>query len=474
MLRLVGAVNNVVWGAPAMALILGVGLLLSVLCRFPQLTRFRLMLRKPLGKAFRKPASAANGAVSPFQAMCTALAASLGTGNIAGVAGAIALGGPGAVFWMWVSALLGMCTKFAEVTLAVHFRRRNSRGEWAGGPMYYIEAGLGRPWRWLAVLFAVFGALASFGIGNMAQVNTIVDALHTAVAAFIPVSPAAERLLALGVGGGCAAFALTALVGGMKRIGALCSRLIPPLALAYVAASLAVIAAHGASVPAVLALIVKSAFQPQAVCGGAAGITLRAAISQGVGRGVFSNEAGLGSAPIAHAAADVAHPAEQGLYGMLEVFIDTIVVCTMTALVILLGVDRIPYGTQQGASLAIQGFQSVFGPTLPGVLVAASLILFALPTILTWGLYGTRCVQFLFGDGAGRLYQIIFALCSIVGAAVRLESAWLAADTLNGLMSIPNLAALLALSPTAARLANDYFARTARPSYRCSSSRLQP
>ncbi len=441
---------DAVWGVPVMGLILGTGLLLSILCRWPQFTRFGQMLRAAFGGISGKTKH--EGGVSPFQAMCTALAASLGTGNIAGVAGAIALGGPGAVFWMWVSAILGMCTKFVEVTLAVEFRERGPTGEWLGGPMYYIKNGLGKQWSWLAAIFALFGALASFGIGNMAQVNTISAAVRDAVGLFYALTPDAERLLALLVGAACAAAAFAALTGGVKRIGDICTCIIPPLALLYTAASLVVIFCHIGDVPAAFAAILEGAFHPQALLGGGAGITLRSAIAQGVGRGVFSNEAGLGSAPIAHASADVAHPARQGLFGMLEVFVDTIIVCTMTALVILLGVDPIPYGRAAGAELAVEGFASVFGGVLPSIIVAGCLALFALPTILTWGLYGSRCVEFLWGGKAAGIYRAIFALCALMGGVLRLDAVWLASGILNGLMAAPNLAALVALAPTAARL----------------------
>lgn len=453
------AINGVVWGVPAMVLILGTGLLLTVLCGFPQFKRFGYIMRNTLGKALKK-SDAKTGAVSPFKAMCTALAASIGTGNIAGVSGAIAIGGPGAVFWMWLSALVGMCTKYAEVTLSVRFRERNDKGDWVGGPMYYIKNGLGKGWRWLAVVFALFGGFASFGIGNLTQVNTIAGTVNEAIAGFVPTTAEQQKLIALAVGVICAVVVLVVLVGGIQRIGDVCALLVPVMAIIYVAASLIVIVLNITAVPAAFAAIFQGAFRPAAVAGGLAGATIKTAITKGVGRGIFSNEAGLGSAPIAHAAADVEHPVSQGIYGVFEVFMDTIVVCTMTAMVVLLGVgvENIPYGTDPGSALTIAGFKSVFGGPMPAVIVAVCLTLFAISTILTWGLYGTRCFEFLFGSRATKVYQIIFAVMVVVGATMKIQIAWNIADTLNGLMAIPNLIALLALSPLVVKLTRDHFA----------------
>lgn len=456
-------INDVVWGIPAMALILGAGILLSVLCGFPQFTKLGYIFRNTLGKALKKQETK-KGAVSPFKAMCTALAASIGTGNIAGVSGAIAIGGPGAVFWMWVSALVGMCTKYSEVTLAVKYRERNASGDWVGGPMYYIKNGLGRNWKWLAVVFAVFGGLASFGIGNLTQVNTIAGTINEAVAGFVPTTEGQKEAIALGIGIVCAVIVFVVLVGGIQRIGDVCALLVPVMAIIYVLASLCVIIFNITAIPHAFAAIFKGAFAPASVAGGLAGVGIRKAITKGVGRGIFSNEAGLGSAPIAHAAADVEDPVSQGIYGVFEVFMDTIVVCTMTAMVVLLGVgvDNIPYGVDQGAALTIAGFRSVFGGVLPGVIVALCLSLFALSTVLTWGLYGTRCFEFLFGNKAGKVYQVIFAVFVVVGATMELETAWHIADTLNGLMALPNLVAVIALSPVVARLTKEHFAKAGR------------
>ena len=383
------AINDVVWGIPAMVLILGTGLLLSCLCKFPQFTKLGYIFKNTLGKALKKQDTGSHkGSVSPFKAMCTALAASIGTGNIAGVSSAIALGGPGAVFWMWISALVGMCTKYSEVTLAVKYRERNAAGDWVGGPMYYIKNGLGKNWKWLAVIFALFGGLASFGIGNLTQVNTIASTVNEAISGFVATSDEQKGIIALVVGIICAIVVFIVLVGGIQRIGDVCALLVPVMAVIYIIASIIVILVNITQLPAAFGAIFVGAFNPQAVAGGVAGATIKTVITKGVGRGIFSNEAGLGSAPIAHAAADVDDPVSQGIYGVFEVFMDTIVVCTMTSLVVLLGVgvNNVPYGTEPGAVLTIQGFQSVFGGPIPAVVVAICLTLFAISTVLTWGL----------------------------------------------------------------------------------------
>ena len=451
-------INGFVWGLPMMALILGVGIYLSVRCGFPQFRHFAHIMKNTLGKAFEK-SEKKEGAISPFKAMCTALAASIGTGNIAGVSGAIAIGGPGAVFWMWVSALLGMCTKFSEVTLAIKYRERNQKGDWVGGPMYYITKGLGKNWKWLASLFAIFGALAAFGIGNMTQINTIAGTINTAISEFIPTTEAQQHTIALVVAVICAIICAFVLLGGIQRLADVCALIVPFMALIYIAASLVVIVLNISALPEALSAIIKGAFNPASVAGGLAGVGIKTAITKGVGRGIFSNEAGLGSAPIAHAAADVDHPIKQGIFGVFEVFMDTIVVCTMTALVVLLGVgvQNIEYGTDVGANLTIMGFESVFGSGIPAIAVAVCLTLFALSTVLTWALYGTRCIEYLFGFKASKVYQVIFCVFACMAGTVELTLAWNIADTLNGLMAIPNLIALALLSPTVIKLSKEYF-----------------
>ena len=448
--------NGVVWGIPMMCLILGTGVYLCIRCGFPQFAHFGHIMKNTLGKAFEK-SEAKEGSVSPFKAMCTALAASIGTGNIAGVSGAIAIGGPGAVFWMWVSALLGMCTKFAEVTLSIKYRQRNEKGDWVGGPMYYIQNGLGKKWKWLASVFAVFGALAAFGIGNMTQVNTICSTVGGAIKNFVP--DVNLTIVAWIVGALCAVLASIVYLGGIEAIGDVCALLVPVMAIIYILASIAVIVMNISAVPEAFGAIFKGAFNPAAVSGGLAGVGIKMAITKGVGRGIFSNEAGLGSAPIAHAAADVDHPVKQGMFGVFEVFMDTIVVCTMTAMVVLLGVGvhNIEFGNDIGAQLTINGFMSVFGDKIPGVVVAVCLTMFAFSTVLTWGLYGTRCMEYLFNYKAAKVYQIIFCGVMIIGGVIKLQLAWDIADTLNGLMAIPNLIALLLLSPVVIKLTKEYF-----------------
>ena len=451
-------INGIVWGLPMMVLILGVGIYLTVGCGFAQFAHFGHIMKNTLGKAFEK-SEAKEGAVSPFKAMCTALAASIGTGNIAGVSGAIAIGGPGAVFWMWISALLGMCTKYAEVTLAIKYRERNEAGDWVGGPMYYIKNGLGKNWKWLGAIFAVFGALAAFGIGNMTQINTIAGTVNTAIAQFVNTTASQQTIIAWVISIICAIVVAIVLLGGIQRLADVCALLVPVMAVIYIVASLIVIIVNIGAVPAAFAAIVKGAFAPASVAGGLAGVGIKTAFIKGVGRGIFSNEAGLGSAPIAHAAADVDHPVKQGMFGVFEVFMDTIVVCTMTALVAILGngLQNIEFGKDIGANLTINGFMSVFPGKISATAVAICLSLFAISTVLTWALYGTRCVEFLIGYKASKVYQIIFCGFACIAGAVELELAWAIADTLNGLMAIPNLIAVALLSPVVIKLTKEYF-----------------
>ena len=451
-------INGIVWGLPMMVLILGVGIYLSVGCGFPQFAHFIHIMKNTLGKAFEK-SEKKEGAVSPFKAMCTALAASIGTGNIAGVSGAIAIGGPGAVFWMWISALLGMCTKYAEVTLSIKYRERNEAGDWVGGPMYYIKNGLGKHWKRLGAIFAVFGALAAFGIGNMTQINPIASTVNTAISQFVSTSGSQQLIIAWVVSIICSVICGIVLLGGIERLADVCALLVPVMAVIYIIAALIVIIVNIGAVPAAFAAIFKGAFNPASVAGGLAGVGIKTAFIKGVGRGIFSNEAGLGSAPIAHAAADVDHPVKQGMFGVFEVFMDTIVVCTMTALVALLGngLGNIEWGKDIGANLTINGFMSIFPGKISATVVAICLSLFAISTVLTWALYGTRCVEFLFGYKASKVYQIIFCGFACIAGAVELELAWAIADTLNGLMAIPNLIAVALLSPVVIKLTKEYF-----------------
>ena len=450
------AVNSFIWGIPAMVCIIGVGLLLSVRTGFLQIRKFPYAIRTTIGRIFRRK-DASDGAMTPFQAVCTALAATVGTGNIAGVAGAIAIGGPGAVFWMWCSALLGMCTKFAEVTLAVHFRERNKNGELVGGPMYYIKNGLGSRWQFLAVLYSLFGVLTVFGTGNATQVNTIVTAIDSALLATGSGLNGILPTLNLIVGVVVAMMVAMVLLGGVKRIGSVTEKLVPFMALFYIVLALGVVALNYRRFPAVLASIVGGAFDPQAVTGGAIG-SVFLSMQKGVSRGIFSNEAGLGTGSIAHACADTRKPVKQGMFGIFEVFADTIVICTLTAMVILCSGVPVGYGSAAGAELTISGFTATYGGW-SSIFTAVALCCFAFSTIIGWGLYGSRCIEFLFHtDKVVGPFLVFYSFVSILGATVDLGLLWSIADTFNGLMSIPNLIALLLLSGTVAKLTKEFFA----------------
>ena len=449
------AVNNFIWGVPAMVCIFGVGLYLSIRTGFLQIRKFPYAIRTTLGRIFRKR-SASDGAITPFQAVCTALAATVGTGNIAGVAGAIAIGGPGAIFWMWVSALFGMCTKFAEVTLAVHFREINANGELVGGPMYYIKNGLGKKWNWLAYLFAAFGVLTVFGTGNATQVNTITTAINSALLNYNIISESAVSTSNLIIGIVIAILIAMILLGGIKRIGQVTEKLVPFMALLYILLGLGVILLNIQNIPSVFVSIFKGAFQPSAVTGGIIG-SMFLSIKKGVSRGIFSNEAGLGTGSIAHACADTKKPVKQGMFGIFEVFTDTIVICTLTALVILCSGVPITYGEAAGAELTILGFTSTYGNWV-SIFTAVAMCCFAFSTALGWGLYGARCIEFLFSEKVIKPFMVIYSLVAILGATANLGLMWNIAETFNGLMAIPNLIALFLLSGTVVRLTKEYFA----------------
>lgn len=449
------AVNNFIWGVPAMVCIFGVGLYLSIRTGFLQIRKFPYAIRTTLGRIFRKR-SASDGAITPFQAVCTALAATVGTGNIAGVAGAIAIGGPGAIFWMWVSALFGMCTKFAEVTLAVHFREINANGELVGGPMYYIKNGLGKKWNWLAYLFAAFGVLTVFGTGNATQVNTITTAINSALLNYNIISESAVSTSNLIIGIVIAILIAIILLGGIKRIGQVTEKLVPFMALLYILLGLGVILLNIQNIPSVFVSIFKGAFQPSAVTGGIIG-SMFLSIKKGVSRGIFSNEAGLGTGSIAHACADTKKPVKQGMFGIFEVFTDTIVICTLTALVILCSGVPITYGEAAGAELTILGFTSTYGNWV-SIFTAVAMCCFAFSTALGWGLYGARCIEFLFSEKVIKPFMVVYALVAILGATANLGLMWNIAETFNGLMAIPNLIALFLLSGTVVRLTKEYFA----------------
>lgn len=385
-------VNNFIWGVPAMICIIGVGLLLSVRTKFLQIRKFPYAMKSTIGKIFDKK-DASDGAMTPFQAVCTALAGTVGTGNIAGVAGAIAIGGPGAVFWMWISALLGMCTKFSEVTLAVHFREKNAVGDWVGGPMYYIQNGLKKHWHWLAVLFALFGVLTVFGTGNATQVNTITTAINSALLNFNIIPESATKITNLIIGIIVAVMVAMILLGGVKRIGRVTERLIPFMALLYIVLAFGVILLNIDRVPGVFYSIIDGAFHPASVTGGIVG-SFFLSMKKGVARGIFSNEAGLGTGSIAHACADTGEPVKQGMFGIFEVFTDTILICTLTAMVILCSGVSVGYGADAGAELTISGFTATYGNWV-SVFTAIALCCFAFSTIIGWGLYGARCMEYL-------------------------------------------------------------------------------
>lgn len=446
------AVNGFIWGVPAMICIIGVGLLLSVRTRFIQVRKFGAAMKNTIGKIFDKT-QAKDGSMSPFQAVCTALAGTVGTGNIAGVAGAIALGGPGAIFWMWCSAFLGMCTKFSEVTLAIHFREKNANGEYVGGPMYYIKNGLSKKWHFLAVLYALFGVLTVFGTGNATQVNTIVSSIHSALHNLHIIDGTVDERANLIFGIFIAAFVAMVLLGGIQRIGQVSKKLVPFMATLYVILAIGVVILHINRVPAVFAMIFKSAFTPQAATGGIIG-SMFLSMKKGVSRGIFSNEAGLGTGSIAHACADTNNAVHQGMFGIFEVFMDTIVICTLTGLVILLGAPNIVYGQAAGAELTISGFTATYGGWV-SIFTAVAMCCFAFSTIIGWGLYGSRCIEFLGGEKLVRPFLVAYSFVSIIGATINLGLLWDIADTFNGLMAIPNLIALLILSGQVKKLAID-------------------
>lgn len=433
--------NGMVWGVPMIVLILGTGFYLQLRLGFMPLRNigygFRMIWKS------RTVEDKSSGDISPYAALMTALSATVGTGNIAGVATAIAVGGPGALFWMWMTAIVGMATKYAEVVVAVKFREKNANGQWVGGPMYAIKNGLGPKWRWLATAFAVFGGLAGFGIGAMVQANGISSAMQGAFGLQTWIT-------------GLAVAALTAAVvlGGIQRIGAVAEKLVPSMCIVYIICVLWVLGTYYAQIPAAFALIIEQAFNPTAAVGGFAGSTVLMAIRMGVARGIFSNEAGLGTAGIAQAAGQSKDPVFSGIVGMMGTFIDTIIVCTMTGLAIV--VSGVWNSGASGALLSTQSFEAAM-PGIGKYLLAISLALFAFTTILGWAYYGEKCWTYLVGPVCEKPFRILWVVGVFVGAVVTLDVAWLVADTLNALMAIPNLISLLMLSPVIAKLTRDYF-----------------
>lgn len=451
---LIKQLNALVWGPGMLVLILGTGVFLMLGLRFMPVHR--------LGYGFtmlwRGRKAEGEGDISPFNALMTALSATIGTGNIAGVATAIFLGGPGALFWMWCTALVGMATKYAEAVLAVRYRETDEEGNHIGGPMFYIRNGLGKRWAWLGTSFAIFGAMAGFGIGNTVQSNSVADVLHNTFG--IP---------HLVTGISIAVVAAMVLIGGIRRIAEVAGKLVPFMAITYVLAGLVVLAMNAAEIPTAISLIFSHAFTPVAASGGFAGAAVWAAIRYGVARGVFSNEAGLGSAPIAHAAASTNSPVRQGTIAMLGTFIDTIIVCSITGLVII--VSGVWTGGETGASLSSVAFNSAL-PGIGNYIVTIALSLFAFTTLLGWSFYGEKCVEYLFGVRSITPFRILWIIAIPIGAVTQLNTIWLVADTLNALMAIPNLIALLLLSPVVFKLTRDYFAEKKSVSYESEGAKL--
>jgi len=462
--------GEIAWGPVLLVLLFGVGLYFSFRTGFLQFRRFGFVMKNTIGKVFSSK-QAEKGELTPWQSVTTALAATVGTGNIAGVTGAIAIGGPGAVFWMWVSALLGMVTKYAEVVLAVRYRERNARGERVGGPMYYIRNGLGSKWKWMAVLFALLGGLASFGIGNATQVNSIASSITNAIDAFggntggatITAFGSTFTVAALIVGILVALLVALVILGGLKAVGNVTEKLVPVMSVIYIISALVFIGFNITHVGSVFAMIFKGAFNPQAAIGGAAGITIMTAMQKGVSRGCFSNEAGLGSAPIAHASTSEPDPVRQGVYGIFEVFVDTIVICTLTSLVVLCGqnagIINISWGSGADGTLVAASLGGVFGDKIAVLIIAVCLSLFALSTIISWSLYGARCFEFFAGEKGAKVYRVIFVFVIIIGAVMSLDDVWNIASILNGFMALPNLVALLLLSPVVIKLTKEFFAK---------------
>ena len=441
--NLVNSVNGLVWGPPMLVLILGTGFILMILLKFMPLRR--------LGTGFayiwrgRDKGDETTGEISPFQALMTCLAATVGTGNIAGVATAIFLGGPGALFWMWCTALVGMATKFSEVVLAVHYREKDERNEHVGGPMYAIKNGLGKRWAWLGAAFALFGGLAGFGIGNMVQVNSMAHALQTTFNVPLWVTGLATMVV---VG--------LVILGGIRRIGKVAEALVPFMCVGYIVASVIVLVVHAEAIPGAFQLIFTHAFTPIAATGGFAGAAVMAAIRFGVARGIFSNEAGLGTAGIAQAAGTTTSSVRSGLIGMLGTFIDTIIICSITGLAIIC--SGVWTSGESGAALSAAAFEQAM-PGIGGAVLTVALVVFAFTTILGWSYFGEKCWEFMVGTKAIWPFRVIWVLAVPFGAVAQLDFAWLVADTLNALMAIPNLIALLLLSPVVVKLTKEYFAR---------------
>ncbi len=451
-----GTLNTVAWLYIFLPCSIIGGLYLTIRHRGIQFTKFGYIMRHTFGRMFHKR-EAGDGAVTPLQAVTTALAATVGTGNIVGTSQAIALGGYGAVFWLWVAALMGMIIKYTEVTLSIHFRERDPHGDWVGGPMYSIKNGLSARWRWLGYLFAGLAALACFGIGNGSQVHSVVTSVGNAIVSFKPEMEGYLPTISLTTGIIVAFLVSLILFGGIKRIGTVTERLIPFMCLLYIIVALTVIVTHAENIIPAFKMIFEGAFTPEAAGGAATGIALKETIIWGIRRSAFSNEAGLGTSAIAHAAAETKSPVDQGMFGVFEVFADTIVICSMTALCIICSGVDINFGVKPSSELITAAFATVFGAKIASMFVALSLMLFAFSTLIGWALYGTRCAQYIFGSKAIRIYQLLFVLVAVIASVLSVDVVWDIADTLNGLMAIPNFISLFALSGVAAKLTRDYF-----------------
>ena len=451
-----GTLNTVAWMYILLPCVAIGGIIFSIRYRGIQFTKIGTAIKNTFGGLF-KGKNTEGGSVTAFQALTTALAATVGTGNIIGTSQAIAMGGYGAIFWLWIAALLGMAIKYTEVTLAVHFRQRNKKGDWVGGPMYYIVNGMGKNWKWLAITFAALAALAAFGIGNLSQANSITGSFNNAIVSFAPAMQAHTNTISLIVGIVLAILTGIVLFGGIKRIGKITEAIVPFMSAFYIIFTVIIICCNIANIGTAFKLIFTAAFTPKAVLGAASGIALKEALVWGLRRSAFSNEAGLGSAAIAHAATETKEPVRQGLYGIFEVFADTLVICTLTGLAIIISGVDISFGVKPGSELITAAFATVFGQKFASLFVAIALMFFAYSTILGWSLYGTRCFEYIFGVKTSKIYQLLFILMIVVGATTSLDVVWNVADTLNGLMAIPNFIALFVLSGVVAKLTKEYF-----------------
>ena len=449
MAEILSRINGMIWGLPALVMIIGVGLYLTFKTKFVQVRLFPEALRLFCRQFFSKEKD--NAGISPYQALCTALAATVGTGNIVGVAGALALGGPGAIFWMWCCGFLGMAIKFTEATLAVRYREKNADGEFVGGPMYMIKLGMRKTWHWLAWIYAFFGVVAAFGVGNATQINSVISGINSALAALGGTPTTAGNLV---IGSALSILIASILLGGAKRIGEIAEKIVPFSSVLYLVLCIGVLIACYDRVPGAFAAIVQGAFSPRAATGGVIGSAI-VALRVGASRGVFTNEAGMGTAAIAHASANVVNPVEQGMMGIIEVFLDTIVMCSLTAMAILCSGVPISYGHDIGGALTAIAFASVYGDWI-SIMLALCLCSFALATVIGWGLYGVRCAQFLFGADVWKKFVYLQGMTVIIGAILQTETVWQISEIVNGLMVIPCLIALARLSPELLKLIKNY------------------